>query len=137
MNRTTQEVTFVCDFQPLAIPDLEYTVQWFLNDKELKKETLNNSTQSSLHEALLSQLFYKDKVQAPPGFQKDWFWLDAHECIEMLINALKLNPCGTLLDFFFCKPPTERVLLDFATEFDCSNQSPVLLCIWDIFLANQ
>lgn len=62
VDRVTQEVTFVCEFTPLDTPDLQYTVQWFLNDKQLKEDMLTNSTESSLNETYITQLFYQDKV---------------------------------------------------------------------------
>lgn len=62
VDRVTQEVTFVCEVTPLDTPDLQYTVQWFLNDKQLKEDTLTNTTESLLNETYITQLFYQDKV---------------------------------------------------------------------------
>lgn len=62
VNKTSLETQFLCKFQQLEIANLQYTVQWYLNDKQLKEEILSNDTESSLDESYITQLFYEDKV---------------------------------------------------------------------------
>jgi hypothetical protein len=62
VNKTSMETEFHCSFTQLDIANLQYSVQWYLNDKQLKEETLVNDTDSSLQETYITQLFYEDKV---------------------------------------------------------------------------
>jgi hypothetical protein len=61
VDETTKEIRFLCSFNA-TFSDMEYIVQWYINNRMVQEEVFTNEQNNALKQSSIGQLLYEDQV---------------------------------------------------------------------------